>query len=328
MTRPPARAFSVTELLVVVAIIGLLVAVLLPVLGTVRRRANAAKTESTMQGFATACATYRETFGFSPGVVPEATLADDPEIAGTENALLALLGGSVRRDDVGQSAFEARYPASEGWVLVTFGGEGMTPGDYRIKINRGRIGEGPVVDGRDHPPFARLDADELALMRGEQIVSPSNGPEPLRVPDLLDAWGQPILYLRRLHASGPLVGSPDGPVQFARGPITPYVHSTRLGVLGRSQLDAGDGSPFSLLNAGDTGQQHATLAQVIRHPAYGDPDNPREGTARGDIILISAGPDGIYFSTHDGPGSPSEPLEVIADPDDVDRFDDIVLSGG
>ena len=49
---------------------------------------------------------------------------------------------------------------------------------------------------------------------------------------------------------------------------------------------------------------------------------------RPDIILISAGPDGIYFSTHDGPGSPSEPLEVIADPDDVDRFDDIVLSGG
>jgi len=63
------------ELLVVVAIIAILVGILLPVLGTVRRNAKEAATRAFMKSIETACAAYEFDWGFYPpdGLNPSVT---------------------------------------------------------------------------------------------------------------------------------------------------------------------------------------------------------------------------------------------------------------
>jgi hypothetical protein len=57
------------------------------------------------------------------------------------------------------------------------------------------------------------------------------------------------------------------------------------------------------------------------------------GSARGAFALISAGPDGIYFSAIDGPGGPSAPITdlttiINVGPRVLDEFDDVRVYGG
>ncbi len=109
--------------------------------------------------------------------------------------------------------------------------------------------------------------------------------------------------------------------------MMPYITSTALGELRRDQRS------FSILNTSPAGR-NATFGQTIRHPAFGDPVQPRNGTARGAYVLISAGPDGIYFSRFDGPGTRTAPQDNIVDDPDfghpkvVDEYDDIRRFGG
>src|SRR5262245_11450634 len=77
------RAFSITELLVVIGIIVLLVGLLLPALAAAQQKAKAVSTTGTAEQFALACESFHQKFGFYPGVVPENILAADPKISGT-----------------------------------------------------------------------------------------------------------------------------------------------------------------------------------------------------------------------------------------------------
>ena len=70
-TRHRLRAFTITELLVVVGIIVLLIGLLLPALGRVRQKARVTQTSSTLEEFAKACDAFNQQFGYYPGVVPE-----------------------------------------------------------------------------------------------------------------------------------------------------------------------------------------------------------------------------------------------------------------
>jgi hypothetical protein len=56
------------------------------------------------------------------------------------------------------------------------------------------------------------------------------------------------------------------------------------------------------------------------------------GQARGAFMLLSAGPDGVYFSRHDGPGEPGDGNEVDNiipfGPSIIEEFDDVLIFGG
>ena len=53
-------------------------------------------------------------------------------------------------------------------------------------------------------------------------------------------------------------------------------------------------------------------------------------------MLLSAGPDGIYLATTDGPGTPKSPVDDLDDPPDtyplsldiVAEYDDVRVFGG
>ena len=92
-----------------------------------------------------------------------------------------------------------------------------------------------------------------------------------RLPDLVDAWGQPILYLRAVRSVGNLVGEAGGSsaprTQFVLDPILPYLNSDSLGELGKPQGD-------SIIRLANGNNRSRTVAQIIRHPGLGNPTLP------------------------------------------------------
>lgn len=324
------RGFSMTELLVVIAIIAVLAGILLVAMRGVRETGLRTQTQSTMQEFSKACDTFQIVHGFYPGIVPETILAQSttPPLSGTENALLDMMGGAIRGDDPRYSNPEFSGPDWQEIVIDPDSDLG------KIKVNVNRIGEGPVINGRPFPPYFTPGAAALGVAKG-QVGPPVLGTASSGLPDLLDAWGQPIIYVRSMRSTGPLVGDASANPQFNRAAMTPYLGSCALGEFGKSQIttlcDGTNNLNPSILNVSPNNDE--TFAQIIRAPGFGKPGEPLSGTARGAYVLISAGPDGIYFSLTDGPGSPSEPVDDIVDgefgnPRVVREYDDVRIFGG
>jgi prepilin-type N-terminal cleavage/methylation domain-containing protein len=310
-------AFTLVELLVAVAIILVLIGILLPALGKVSTKARVTATQATMNDFAKACDTFQQQFGYYPGVVPENVLAATPNcpISGTENALLHLMGGAVRDDD-------PSYASAAGTEFV-FGTSGSTgTGQVRVKINPLDIGSGPRIEGKKYEPFFAPKDNQLKPLPGQVG-------ETLVIADLVDAWGQPIAYLRASRQGGLLSGTIAEKAQFYLEPLSPYFSSTALGELGVDQVQS------SVFGMGSAVEQRNYLAQLIRHPSMGSftaLTDARAGTARGRYVLVSPGPDGIYFSkTNDGPtgGTPfTYGNTLVTKPDVVTTYNDVVVFGG
>lgn len=335
--------FTLTELLVVIGIIALLVSILLTALAHARSKALATSTLATMEGFRQACETYQLEQGEYPGLLPDRLLQYFPEITSTENAILALMGGArvLRPSDVGTPVNDD-YDLYVGFELTYNDGGQM----WKVKIDTNRIGEGPYYKGKTYAPYFTPKESELGTNPGVQtnetydeptgviyITSVGSAASPVRLPDLLDGWGQPIIYARRMRPVGKIVDVEANSPQFLFTPAgslvgtAPYVQSTKLGKLGHDQTASGRAS---VLNVGTTTQQKVdTWAQVLEHPAL-------RGEPRGAITLLSAGSDGIYFSKIDGSGSSSEPITAVGDPSPfydlgptiVDDFDDVRVFGG
>ncbi|MBI4614229.1 MAG: type II secretion system protein [Planctomycetes bacterium] len=75
MIRPTRRGFTLVELLIVVAIIGILAGILLPVLNKVKERAKRATCKSTVQNLSVSMKEYQDMIGeFPPDDDPEANI--------------------------------------------------------------------------------------------------------------------------------------------------------------------------------------------------------------------------------------------------------------
>ncbi|MCZ6836352.1 MAG: prepilin-type N-terminal cleavage/methylation domain-containing protein [Planctomycetota bacterium] len=346
--RETARhsGFSLVELMVVVSIIAVLVGLLLVALGKVRGTANITKTKNTMREFSAACDQFEQEFGRYPGPIPETVLATytggPSPISSTENAILDLMGGYrvQRPSDGGTSAqddYDA-YNALSGTSTISFGSTG-----WSLAVNIARIGEGPVIDGKASGPFFTPDEQSFANVAGQVFPGGAFGGTPPELPDLLDAWGQPIIYMRRQRTRGPLVSEdPDERPQFLIAGLSPYLQTPEgIGALGFDQVYSVAGNSRGSILSSNLGlDSEFNYAYILRHPGLGsfyDRDKMMSSsTAQGAYVLISAGPDGIYFSAEDGPGGPGDVVKDLstlgtadANPSQlIDEYDDIRVFGG
>ncbi len=347
------RGFTLIEIMVVVGIIALLIGILLPALSKVQEKAKVTQTLGLMQEFAKACDSFQQEFGRYPGLVPEEILANDPQISGTENALLELMGGGVRKNDVDKTLYTDTtmgYGAPE-WKVLKFTPPGQA--EFEVKINIAKIGDGPRINGKQYPPFFAPKANELRPIAG-QVFGTSRTPEStdnansLFIPDLVDSWGNPIIFLRAARNVGPLAGCEKDRAQFLvldddsimYGSMDPYLGSKSLGDMSLPQAKASDAtaqSNYTLFEDASTPlEKKKLLAQFLRHPSFGDPDKPLSGTARGKYVLISAGKDGVYLGRTDGLGNKETPTVATGTNgvltkeglSGLDNWDDIRLFGG
>lgn len=355
-----AGGFSLTELLVVIGIIILLVGLLLVALGAVQRKAKRSGTESTIQNFANACAAFQAQHGRYPGVIPEdvllhhQTLHDGLPISSTENALLHLMGGFRVRspaDKPGSAASRAYddYVALDPATVVQLDFDAPGGGVWELAFYKQRIGEGPVVDGKPYGPYYTPGKNDLATVPGQYDGGSSGN---TLLPDLIDAWGQPIVYIRQTRDRGPLVqdSAAGAPVpQFLLAGVDAYLHRSMNsgaedavggpGELGEHQVFVlGNNRDGSILAIGSDDEKAQTMALILAHPAFYKTSEPLYGQSRGAFLLLSAGPDGIYFSATDGPGSDADPIDTNGSntlnsllqlgPKVTEEFDDVRVFGG
>jgi len=90
----PSKGFTLIELLTVIAIIGILAGILIPVVGSARTSANKAKAKAQFTQYATALQQYRAEYGFYPNVgsLRSDGTADLGEDGTSRDFILALTG--------------------------------------------------------------------------------------------------------------------------------------------------------------------------------------------------------------------------------------------
>lgn len=326
-----------TELLVVIGIIALLAGILLVAMAGVRTKAKYTQTLSTMQEFAKACEAFQLDQGQYPGVIPDPVLAQEAAgsvflLSGTENALIHLMGGYQVSTPYGEDGAEASTPwacnEQERVVCTDFADP-----SWQLRVNTNRMGEGPVINGKPHAPYYTPTESSVEVSRQSLQILGN-----IKLPELVDAWGQPIIYARRSRSVGPLVGTAasDPPPQFYYETMKPYLESVELGRMGRNQLAVVPTYGYLGSALTTVGAPEEMCAQLIRHQGFGEPADALNGTARGGFVLISAGPDGIYYSAADGPGELASPIGDDPAYDDFldfgpavfDDFDDLRVFGG
>ncbi len=226
-----ANGFTLVELLIVIGIIGVLVAILVPVVSMMRVTGQSTDSAALVRALDNAARAYESDWKKYPGIFPESMLGPSPfepllaegsaiavqpstpvfiadpdeleMVTGTENLVLSLLGGIIRNDS-GEIIYD---PAAIGRGPVSLrSGDSKTYSPY-VEIREQDLSMHTAGDG--DVSYAGLSSGDIGKRWG-RFVEDSGAAQDSMIPEFLDRFSDPmpILYLRA-NTRVPRVGSSE-----------------------------------------------------------------------------------------------------------------------
>lgn len=355
-----ARGFTLIELLVAVGIIVILIAILIPTLGTVRNAARKTQTQTISTQIVNAAQSFQADKRRMPGYFPPDAMgsnqnAQDFGFTESENVLLDLVGGIFTDPSVTENISnldeEFRYLVGPG------PGDSRTdPAGLQVLVSNNR-----ASTGAGGPGYLKLDARTLRPAEGQRPGN-QDAATTTNYVDIIDSFGMPMV----VWTENGFANRSSGNYRFAQvdtnrgegsyywASNAGYFFSRGLGVDGsltaqtssvsgddRTSLlgvDGGGGTPDeTVIRRSLTGILGSpTLAKATEEPGLTGFASPE--ASRGKIVVHSAGPDRVYFARRQDPSRTTSPgvgylrldgtpRKPVAGSGEVDRFDDLLTSG-
>lgn len=308
-TPRPRRAFSLIELLVTIAVIGIVIAIIVPTLGGARNTARAAGSQAQLTEIGQASTQYFADNQRLPGYFTPRQMGDPANagrgFSGMQNIMLDLAGGIV----------SGGGGASLGTATQTL--EVGPTSDNTVFVDPALIGTTEAGGGYYTPDDSRYVA-QADPTTGEQATSEDDH---RALPSVIDSFNTPVLaWQRDRTAIQPIEAiedfaqaeySGDVPSRFYWASNAAFLNTTDLGKRGKDPTfsTAAGGREYSLLGSGVTADPDLInhLAVLLGSPTVPNTDAPAApSAARGDLIFHSAGIDAMYMSSKDQGGRNDE----------------------
>lgn len=287
-TNNKNRAFTIMELVMVIAIIVIVISIVLPAIGGARQAARKAETQRMITDLVSASSRFEIENRRFPGHFSASEMGDPENLnrgfVETQNVLLDLAGGIVPAGSTVSGTLMIGPKASTE-VEAHVDNIGLKTADNDIYFN---------------PPKSKLKT-------GVGIVSTGDNAD---WPVLVDSWGTPImLWVANEASSGPITTKTEFVSEnwVANQPSARYYAaanagiwmSTGLGDLQKSQA-IGTNDEYSLLTGMNANERQDSLMGLL-----GDPTSPNDTTnpvnmlptqPKNSFLAVSAGRDGVFFS--------------------------------